>query len=234
MRLNKYIAHSGVTSRRKADLLMEAGNVKVNGVVIRTPGYDVQEGDIVEVNGRVVSPQEKAVYIMMNKPAGCVTTVSDDRGRTTVMDLITDIPERIYPVGRLEYNTTGLLILTNDGELANRLMHPSAEIPKTYRALVTGTLTQEKLRKLRRGVDIGGFVTSPARVDVIRRHPHYYETEITIHEGKNRQVRRMFEAVGCKVRELKRISVGELYISRLAEGHYRRLRRDEIEYLRSL
>ncbi|MEE3362868.1 MAG: pseudouridine synthase [Anaerovoracaceae bacterium] len=234
MRLNKYIAHSGVTSRRKADLLMEAGNVKVNGVVIRTPGYDVQEGDIVEVNGRVVSPQEKAVYIMMNKPAGCVTTVSDDRGRTTVMDLITDIPERIYPVGRLDYNTTGLLILTNDGELANRLMHPSAEIPKTYRALVTGTLTQEKLRKLRRGVDIGGFVTSPARVDVIRRHPHYYETEITIHEGKNRQVRRMFEAVGCKVRELKRISVGELYISRLAEGHYRRLRRDEIEYLRSL
>lgn len=234
MRLNKYIAHCGVTSRRKADLLTEAGNVKVNGRVIRTPGYDVKDGDVVEVNGRVISLQERLVYIMMNKPAGCVTTVSDDRGRATVMDLITDIPERIYPVGRLDYNTTGLLILTNDGELANRLMHPSAEIPKTYRAVVTGTLTPDKIKKLRTGVDIGGFVTSPARVRIIRKHPHYHEVEITIHEGKNRQVRRMFEAVDCRVKELKRVSVGELYLSRLAEGHYRKLKRDEIEYLKGL
>jgi len=234
MRLNKYISHAGAASRRRADELTLAGKVRINGKVMSEPGYDVAEGDIVEVDGKVVEPVSDLIYILLNKPRGYVTTTSDDRGRHTVMELITDIPERIYPVGRLDYNTTGLLIMTNDGELANRLMHPSHEVTKTYHAMVTGNLSKDSLWKLRNGVDIGGFVTSPAEVDIIKEHPHHHEVEITIHEGKNRQVRKMFEAVGCNVRELKRISMGSIYLSRLAEGHYRKLTKKEIEYLRNI
>jgi 23S rRNA pseudouridine2605 synthase len=234
MRINKYIAACGVTSRRKADELIAAGRVRVNGYVLDEPGYDVIPGDAVEVDGRRISPEEKKVYYLLNKPAGFVTTVSDDRGRPTVVDLIPDAGVRIFPVGRLDCGTSGLIVLTNDGDLANRMMHPSHELDKTYRALVKGTLTFRNAERLRKGVDIGGFVTSPAKVEIIRHGRNSTVVDITIHEGKNRQVRRMFAAVGCPVQKLERTAIGKIVTGRLAPGKYRKLSREEVEYLRGI
>lgn len=233
MRINKYIAQAGVASRRKADELIAAGNVKINGLVLKEPGYDVVEGDVVEVNGRRIQAEEKKVYILLNKPIGYVTTVSDDKERPTVMDLVKDVDARIFPVGRLDYNTSGMLIMTNDGDFAYKVTHPKHELTKTYRARVAGVLSTEKVWKLRNGVDIGGFVTSKARVDVVKGLPKSTIVEITIHEGKNRQVRKMFKAVGNNVQELERIAIGNIRLGRLAEGHYRKLTREEVEYLKN-
>ena len=160
MRLNKYIAQAGIASRRKADELTKNGNVKVNGVVVTEMGYEVQPDDRVEVNGRVAVLADKFVYYMMNKPKGFITSMKDEQGRPTVMDLMTDVPVRVFPVGRLDYNTTGMLLLTNDGDLANKLAHPEHEVGKTYRATVAGVVSKKRLAMLRRGVDIGGFITS--------------------------------------------------------------------------
>lgn len=234
MRLNKYIASAGICSRRKADELIAAGNVKINGAAMREMGYDVKESDRVEVNGRVIEPVQKKVYVAVNKPYGYVTTMEDDRNRATVADLVTDIPERLFPVGRLDYNTTGLLLMTNDGDLAYRLTHPKHEVYKTYVALVSGILSDARLAMLRRGVDIGGFVTSPARVRILKQNPRSTVVEISIHEGKNRQVRKMFNAVGNKVMELERVAIGDIRLGHMQKGHYRKLSREEIEYLKSL
>ena len=234
MRLNKYIAQAGIASRRKADELIASGNVKINGLVVRELGTDVKEGDVVEVNGKRIEPAEKKVYVVLNKPLGYVTTSSDDKDRATVLDLVADIPERVFPVGRLDYNTSGLLIMTNDGDLAYRLTHPKHHVYKTYRALVQGVLSRERIAKLRKGVDIGGFVTSPAQVQVIKQGERSAIVEIKIYEGKNRQVRKMFAAVGNKVNALERIAIGEIKLGRMKEGHYRKLTREEIEYLKSL
>lgn len=231
MRINKYIAASGVCSRRKADELISNGNVKVNGVTLKEPGYDVVQGDVVEVNGRVLAVEEKKIYIALNKPVGYVTTVSDDKERLTVMDLVADVDARIFPVGRLDYNTSGLLLMTNDGDFAYRVSHPKHELGKTYRAKVAGVLSNEKCAKLRKGVDIGGFVTSRAQVKIVKGAPRTTTVEITIHEGKNRQVRKMFKAVGNNVQELERIAIGDIRLGRLAVGHYRKLTKEEIEYL---
>ena len=232
MRINKYIAQSGIASRRKADELIAAGNVKVNGAVLREPGYDVADTDRVEVNGRLIENRQKLVYYLVNKPLGMVTTVSDDKERATVMDVVADADVRVFPVGRLDYNTSGALIMTNDGDLAYRVSHPRHGLGKTYRALVKGVLSQEKLSRLRKGVDIGGFVTSPARVNVIKGNAHSTLVEITIHEGKNRQVRKMFAAVGNPVQQLERIAIGEIRLGRLKQGCYRKLTREEIDYLK--
>lgn len=234
MRLNKYIAQAGIASRRGADLLISNGNVKINGVTVRELGTDVKEGDRVEVNGRSLENSEKKVYIVLNKPLGYVTTTSDDKNRATVLELTADVPERIFPVGRLDYNTTGLLILTNDGELAYRITHPKHHVYKTYRAEVQGVLSNERIAKLRKGVDIGGFVTSPAKVEVIRQGERSALVEIQIYEGKNRQVRKMFAAVGNKVTALERTAIGEIKLGRLMTGHYRKLTNAEIEYLKKL
>lgn len=231
MRINKYIAASGVCSRRKADELIQNGNVKVNGVTLKEPGYDVVQGDVVEVNGRTLAVEEKKVYIALNKPLGYVTTVADDKDRLTVMDLVVDIDARIFPVGRLDYNTSGLLLMTNDGDFAYRVSHPKHELGKTYRAKVAGVLSNEKCAKLRNGVDIGGFVTSKAKVSIVKGAPRTTVVDITIHEGKNRQVRKMFKAVGNNVQELERIAIGDIKLGRLAVGHYRKLTKEEIEYL---
>ena len=209
MRINKYIAQAGVASRRKADELIANGNVKVNGLILKEPGYDVVTGDVVEVNGRRIEAEEKKVYILLNKPVGYITSVSDDRDRLTVMDLVQDVDARIFPVGRLDYNTSGMLIMTNDGDFAYTLSHPKHEMTKTYRAVVAGVLSNEKCAKLREVVDI------------------------TIHEGKNRQVRKMFKAVGNNVQSLERIAIGDVRLGRLAEGHYRKLTREEIEYFKN-
>ena len=234
MRINKYIADAGICSRRKADELISNGNVKINGLTVKELGVDVAEGDVVEVNGSVIEAGRRKVYVAVNKPAGVITSMDDDRERETVADIVADIPERLFPVGRLDYNTTGLLIMTNDGQLTYTLTHPKHEVYKTYVAKVEGVLSGARAAKLRRGGDIGGFVTSPARVKVLKQMPRYAVVEISIREGKNRQVRKMFAAVGNKVRELKRTQIGEIRLGRLKEGHYRKLTREEIEYLKSL
>ena len=234
MRLNKYIASAGICSRRKADELIAAGNVKINGAVMREMGYDVQEGDQVSVNGRPVEAADNKVYVAVNKPKGYITSMDDDRDRATVAQLVSDIPERLFPVGRLDYNTTGLLLMTNDGDLAYRLTHPKHEVYKTYVAMVSGIVSDARLAKLRKGVDIGGFVTSPAKVRLIKQNQRSTVVEISIHEGKNRQVRKMFKAVGNNVIELERIAIGDLRLGHMQQGHYRKLTRREIDYLKGL
>lgn len=233
MRINKYIAQSGLCSRRKADELIANGNVKVNGTAMKEPGYDVQDTDTVEVNGRRIEAAAAPVYVLINKPLGMVTTVSDDKERLTVMEVVKDIDARLFPVGRLDYNTSGALIMTNDGDLAYRLTHPKHEVYKTYRARVAGVLSAEKMARLRKGVDIGGFVTSRAKVSIIKGNQHSTIVEIAIHEGKNRQVRKMFAAVGNPVQELERVAIGEIRLGHLKQGHYRKLTREEIEYLKN-
>lgn len=232
MRLNKYIAQAGIASRRKADELTVQGKVRINGAVMKEPGYDVAEGDVVEVDGRVVRHEVKKVYVMLNKPLGYITSADDEKSRPTVMELVADIEERLFPIGRLDYNTSGMLLMTNDGELAYKLSHPKHHVYKTYRARVSGQLSGERLAKLRNGVDIGGFVTSRAIVNVIRQSERSAIVEIKIYEGKNRQVRKMFSAVGNKVLELERVAIGDLYLGHLRQGHYRKLTRQEIEYLK--
>lgn len=234
VRLNKYIADAGICSRRKADELIGNGNVKVNGAVMKELGYQVENGDVVKVNGKVIDAVGKKVYVVVNKPLGYITSMGDDKDRATVAELVSDIPERLFPVGRLDYNTSGLLIMTNDGQLTYTLTHPKHEVYKTYIAKVAGVLSDARVAKLRKGVDIGGFITSPAKVKVIKQMPRHAIVEISIREGKNRQVRKMFAAVGNKVQELQRIAIGEIKLGRLMEGHYRKLNREEIEYLKKL
>lgn len=228
MRLNKYIAQSGIASRRKADDLTLNGNVRINGQVVRELGTQVQPDDTVEVNGVVIEPTEKKVYVLLNKPVGFVTTMKDEYDRPIVSDLITDINERLFPVGRLDYNTSGLLIMTNDGDMAYKLTHPKHEVTKTYRAKVNGYISDTALAKLRRGVDIGGFVTSRARVEVVKQNERTTVIELEIHEGKNRQVRRMCKAVGYPVMELERIAIGDIKLGHMRPGHYRKLTREEV------
>ncbi len=234
MRINKYIANAGIASRRKADELIKAGKVKVNGKVMSQPGYDVADSDEVLVEGKPVQSTENKVYYAMNKPLGVITSVNDDRGRMTVVDIISDVEERVFPVGRLDYNTSGLLLLTNDGDFANRIMHPGHRMDKTYRVRVAGNISKIKISVLRAGVRLGKFKTSPARVDVITWNRHSMILEVTIHEGKNRQIRRMFEAVGYPVQELERISIGNMKLGHLKPGQYRKLSRRELEYFRNL
>lgn len=234
MRLNKYIASAGVCSRRKADELIENGNVKVNGATIKAMGWQVEEDDVVEVNGRVIEAVGKKVYVVVNKPLGYITSMQDEKDRDTVADLVADIPQRLFPVGRLDYNTTGLLIMTNDGELTQTLTHPRHKVYKTYVAKVAGVISDSRLAKLRKGVDIGGFVTSPAKVRLVKQMPRHAVVEISIREGKNRQVRKMFAAVGNKVQDLHRTAIGEIRLGRLKEGHYRKLTKEEIAYLKGL
>lgn len=231
MRINQYIASAGICSRRKADELIADGQVKVNGAVLTTPGYHVEDGDIVEVNGVRIEPADRKVYYLLNKPAGYVTSTADKEGRPLVTDLVPD-EFRVFPVGRLDYNTTGLLILTNDGDLANALMHPSKEFNKKYLVRAQGIVTRNEARRLEKGVDIGGFVTSPAEVELLRHDRNSTIAEIIIHEGKNRQVRRMFKAIGHPVLELCRTGLGDLSIGKLAVGQCRKLSPAEVESLK--
>ena len=233
MRLNKYISQAGIASRRKADELTSQGKVKVNGAVMTEMGYDVAENDVVEVDGRTIRHEMKKVYVMLNKPKGYITSADDEKDRPTVMELVSDIEERLFAIGRLDYNTSGMLLMTNDGDLAYKLSHPKHKVYKTYRARVTGQLSTEKLARLRNGVDIGGFVTSKAIVNIIKQVERSAVVEIKIFEGKNRQVRKMFAAVGNKVLDLERVAIGDLYLGHLKQGHYRKLTRQEIEYLKN-
>lgn len=232
MRINKYLAEYGVGSRRECDRLVEEGVVKINDRIAR-PGDDVAESDRVTVRGKRLSDKEAACYVMLHKPKGYITTVKDDKGRKTVMELV-DVNRRLFPVGRLDYDTEGLLILTNDGELANRLTHPRNEVNKTYIARISGMLQESERAQLERGVELDGVKTAPARVKILARDQHHTRVEITIHEGRNRQVKRMFEAVGKEVEFLKRVAVGELRLGGLKRGTYRFLNEREIDYLKNV
>lgn len=234
MRINKFLADNGVASRRHADAMIAAGRVKING---RTAvlGEDVGEDDEVLVDDRPLEKTEKkAEYYLMNKPKGVICTVSDDRGRKTVMDLLPEGTGRVFPVGRLDYATEGLLILTNDGELSYRLTNPKNEIPKTYLAKIEGTMTEKDLNAIRSGVELDGILTKKCRAHIVETNKAYTKVHITITEGRNRQVRRMFEAIGRNVLFLKRIRIGDLTISGLDRGQVRALTEEEIEYLKKL
>ena len=232
VRLNKYLADCGVGSRRECDRLIADGVVVVNGKVAKL-GMEVSEHDQITVNGKRVGDKQKNYYLMLHKPKGYVTTVKDDLGRKTVMDLI-DVNARLYPVGRLDYDTEGLLILTNDGDLANRLTHPRNEVNKTYVCRISGMLTDKERLQLERGVLIDGIKTAPARVRILKQDQHHTRCEVTIHEGRNRQVKKMFEAVGKEVEFLKRVAVGDLRLGGLKRGEYRFLNDYEVEYLKNL
>ncbi len=235
MRINKYIAHSGVASRRKAEKLIQEGLVTVNGEIVRDLATQIKSGDQVEIGGEPIYNEEK-VYYLLNKPRGVLSTVSDDKDRKTVLDLMPDVKERIYPVGRLDWDTTGLLILTNDGDFTDKMLHPRHEIDKVYRARLDGIATKENLRPLTRGVRIDQHKTKPARYNIIKVDAAKERSivELTIHEGRNHQVKKMFAAVGLPVVKLSRIQFGTLAIDGLPVGHYRKLSKKEVSQLHHL
>ena len=238
MRLQKYMADCGVASRRKCEEYIAAGRVTVNGSVVTEMGVQVEETDDVWFDGKPIAPEKRRQHIMLNKPQGVMTTLSDPQGRKTVRDLITDIPERIYPVGRLDYDTEGLLLLTNDGELMQNITHPSKEVEKLYVVRVRGVLTEQALGRLESGVTLDdGHRTAPAKVTLLPDDPaHMGQKNLTIavHEGHNRLVRRMFQAVGTQVVYLRRERIGTLNLGHLKVGTWRHLSEKEVEYLRQL
>lgn len=233
MRINKYLAECGVASRRQCDKLIEGGAVKINGKICSL-GQEVNDNDNVTVNGKHVVHTVKYEYYIMNKPKGYVCTVSDDKDRKTVMELLPKRAGRVYPIGRLDYATEGLLLFTNDGELSFRLTHPKNEIPKTYMAKIEGIVTEQELDKLRFGIVIDGKITHKCNAHITEADKSHTKVIITITEGRNRQVRKMFEAIGKNVELLKRIKIGDLTLRGLNRGDCRALTQQEIEYLKFL
>lgn len=234
-RLQKVIAHAGFASRRKAEQLIIEGNVKVNGKIVKELGVKVTPSDRVEVNGIPVE-REEPVYFLLYKPRGVISSVADDKGRKVVTDYLQNIKQRIYPVGRLDFDTSGLLLLTNDGEFANLLMHPKSEVEKVYVAKVKGIPSREKMRSLEKGIRLEDGKTAPAKTKMLSMDKKKQTAiiELTIHEGRNRQVRRMLEAVGHPVMKLKRERYGFLTLQGLKAGDARELTVHEVKQLRTL
>ena len=222
MRLQKFLAVCGVASRRKAEEIIASGRVSVNGNIIREMGVSVdEEHDKVTLDGKTVKPEEKKRYIILNKPKGYITSMSDQFDRPDINALISEVKERVFPIGRLDYDTEGLLILTNDGEFANAVAHPKKSIDKVYIAKIKGTFSEEIADKLRSGVMIDGKVTSPAKVEIFNNSGNVSEVRVAIHEGRNRQVRKMFESVSCRVIDLRRTAVGGFMLGNLQRGSWR-------------
>ena len=236
MRLQKAIAHKGICSRRKAEELITLGKVKVNGKIVNELGVQVSSFDTIEVEGYEDKSFEKEdkVAFLFNKPLRVVSTVSDDRGRETVVDYFKKEKYRLYPVGRLDFNTSGALIMTNDGELANLITHPSSHLDKTYVITLDQPVFEEKMDMLRKGVLLEDGMTEPAIVNVITNTSNKSIIKITIHEGRNRQVRRMFNAVGYEVRKLHRESIGFLKIDNIERGQYRQISPNEISMIKKI
>lgn len=233
-RLQKYMANCGVASRRKCEEYIVSGKVKVNGVIVSELGTKVDsDKDIVQFEDRIIKLEEKKIYIMLNKPEGYITSVKDEKGRKTVIDLV-NVNERIYPIGRLDYDSSGLLLLTNDGEIYNKIIHPRVKIVKKYIAVVKGELSKTELTKFTKGIDIGDYVTAPATIKVISFKEGTSTLEIGIHEGKNRQIRRMCSAIGHEVLALKRVAIGEIKLEYLKRAEYRELTEKELQYINSL
>lgn len=234
IRLQKFLADSGIASRRKCEKIILEGRVKVNTKVVTELGTKVNPyKDFIEVDGKVLKRQEDKIYILLNKPIGYVTTVRDQFKRPTVMDLLKCIQTRIVPVGRLDMYTSGALILSNDGEFINKITHPSHEVDKTYNVTIKGKINQEEIEQLKKGVDIGDYVTKPAKVKILKidENKNISRIQITIHEGKNRQIRRMCKAINKSVIGLHRAAIGNITVKNLKLGEYRSLNNKEIEDL---
>ncbi len=237
-RLQKFLAEAGVASRRKAEELIAQGKVKVNGKVVTEMGMkiDPAKDEVTYLDKKVTTKNTKMVYIMLYKPEGYVTTAKEQFGRPAVMDLVKGVKERIFPVGRLDYDTSGLLLLTNDGDLTYKLTHPKHDVDKTYIAKLYGVPDEGALQKFRRGVVIDGKRTKPAKIQIIDKDKdgRFCTAEIIIHEGRNRQVRKMCEAIKHPVAQLKRVATGELKLGDLQKGKYRHLTEKEVKYLKKL
>lgn len=235
VRLQKFLAQAGVASRREAERIILAGRVKVNEKTVTELGTKTDpEIDVIELDGRKLFLSEKKVYYILNKPTGYVTTMKDPGGRPTVADLTSHIKERVYPAGRLDFDTSGLLLITNDGDLANALAHPKKEVDKCYEVKVRGVPSEESLCKLAKGILLEDGMTAPARARLLKKERDKAWIEIIIHEGRNRQVRRMCDAIGHKVIKLKRIGIGPLKLGHLAPGKIRPLSPRELESLKDL
>lgn len=234
MRINKYLATCGVASRRKAEELITKGKVKVNGKVVTVLATDVKPNDVVVCEGRVLRLANKMVYYKLYKPKGYVTTSSDEKDRKTVLDLMRGVHYRVFPVGRLDYDSEGLLILTNDGDLANILTKPNSNVNKTYNVHIESDITKEEIKKLTSGLDLGEFTTKPCSIQLLETSEKLSKMQVTISEGKNRQIRKMFESIGKNVIFLKRTTIGEIRLGGMQRGEYKELNPKEIKYLNSL
>ena len=237
-RLQKYIARCGVASRRKSEELILAGNITVNDINVTELGVKINpDKDIIKYNNTVINPEKNKIYIMLNKPEGYITSVNDEKGRSTILDLV-KVDERIFPIGRLDYDSSGLLILTNDGDIYNKIIHPREIINKIYIAECKGRFTENDIKKFKAGIDIGGYITSDADIEVIdeeKKGSQIISTvEIKIHEGKNRQIRKMCSALNHDVLTLKRVSIGKLQLGNLKKGSFRNLTEQELKYIKSL
>lgn len=234
-RLQKAIATSGYTSRRKAEDLIREGRVKVNGEVISEMGFKVKKGDLIMIDGKVLEGENK-VYYVFYKPKSCICSLSDELGRKTVIDYFEDIKERIYPVGRLDYDTTGLLLMSNDGEFANLMMHPSSHLEKVYEVTVSGLVNGDTLHKLEKGIYLEGVKTLPCKIRVVGKDMEHQTTMLIIKlmEGKNRQVKKMFESMGHKVKRLHRQQIGHINLKGLKPGEYRILKPQEVKELKNI
>lgn len=228
-RLQKIIARAGICSRREAEKLILSGRVAVDGKIVTELGAKASTNQKIRVDGKILNFDTEKIYLLLNKPRGYVSTAHDERGRKTVLDLLGEnFSERVYPVGRLDLNSEGLILLTNDGELTNALIHPRYEIAKTYRVKISGVITEEKLDKLRAGIELDDGLTSPAEIYMIEKDL----VEITIREGRNRQVRRMFAAIGCDVKRLRRVKFAGLTLEGLKVGEFRALTAEEVARLK--
>lgn len=230
MRLQKYLAHSGVASRRKSEEIIAASRVKVNDKIIVDPAFDVKENDIVKVDEKRIHAKKMYTYILLNKPIGVVSTSNDEKGRLNVVDYVNS-STRLYPIGRLDIDTTGLIILTNDGQLTQMMTHPSHELSKTYLAKVIGRPNKNELDKLRNGIYLEGKKTKRAKIKIINNYETESLIEITIQEGRNRQIRKMFDFIKHPVVSLKRIKIGEIEIGGLNVGDFRELNKEEMDYI---
>lgn len=234
MRLNKFIADCGISSRRKADDLIRSGKIKVNGEKITEMGYQLHANDVVKYDNKTIKLPNQFVYYKLHKPKGYVTTVSDEKSRKTVIDLMRGIKKRIYPVGRLDYDTEGLLLLTNDGDLTNKIMHPTNKIEKTYIAVIDSNITNAELERIKQGIDIGGYTTAKCNAIILEQDKNTARIEIAITEGKNRQVKKMFEAIGKNITFLKRTKIGEISLGGLSRGEYKELTQKEMDYIQQI
>lgn len=243
-RLQKYMARCGIASRRKCEEIILEGKIKVNGTVITEVGTKINpEKDIVEYNNEIIKVEEKKIYIMLNKPEGYITSVKDEKGRKTILDIV-NVEERIYPIGRLDYDSSGLLILTNDGSIYNNIIHPRVSIKKNYIAVCKGKFSESDIKRFKKGIDIGGYVTAEADIEIISEEKRFNKkkkcdeilstVEISIHEGKNRQIRRMCSSLNHEVISLKRVSIGNIKLGYLKKGQWRELTESELNYIKNL
>ena len=234
MRINKYIAQCGIASRRKAEDIIKLGKIKVNGKVTTDLSTDIRDTDIVSIDNKTIKVVSNYVYYKLNKPKGYITSTSDDKDRKTVINLMRGVHYRVFPIGRLDYDTEGLLLLTNDGDIANILTKPNSEVKKTYVVHIEGFINKDDIKKLSSGVDIGDYITRPCSVELIETNETQSKLRVAITEGKNRQIRKMFSSIGKEVTFLRRIQIGDIKLGGLSRGEYAPLNQKEIRYLKSL